>query len=189
MWTFLGVDNKAAKVLSTDKMGLEFELTNAAGNTRVERYEFASDGKKAAVDVAAVREKVYYLQVKARLAVLPNNVGTVISLLLWVLLICGSPELDFIKHKFVKVLRSISLSIFQNATNTKIALYILIASHVCEAIYACTLMSQMKLDTFSKLSWSLLIIVIGFPVTSQVMFLHKYWQESNSDESEKKKNE
>jgi hypothetical protein len=190
VWTILGDENKDAKVLSINKMGFEFQLTNKKGDTRVERYEFDADEKESMSDVAAVQSEVSSLQSRSRVAVLPLNLGVFLTLLLWLLLMCGTSETEGIGSSYAQVLKSIAHSIFQNAANTIIALYILIAAHVCEAIYAWTLMSQIKLDTFSKLSWSALIFVFGFPVTSQVMFLHKYWQsKSNSDGSEKKKNE
>jgi hypothetical protein len=143
-------------------------------------YEFDADGKDALADVAAVRAEVTSLQSKARVAVLPINPGVFLTLLLWLLIMCGTSDTDGIGSTYVQVLKTMAHFIFQNSANTKIALYVLIAAHACEALYAWTRLSDMKMDTFSKISWGALILVFGFPVTSQVIFLHKYWKRNNN---------
>lgn len=177
VWTILGVENKDAKVLSVDKMGFEFELTNAKKETRVERYEFNdTEGSEPLVDAAAVRKEVTNLQSKSRIAVLPLNPSVFVTLLIWLIIMCGTSESEGVGSTYVQVLQFLAHKIFQSAANSRIALWVMIAAHLCEAIYAWSLLSRIKLDTFSKLSWGALILVFGFPVTSQVIFLHKYWQ-------------
>ena len=171
----MGDDIKDGKVLSINKMGFEFELIESQGTTRVERYEFDAEGKDPLPDVDAVKKEVTSLQNKSRVAVLPINVGIFLCLFLWLLILCGTSESPELGSKYVQTLRWLCHSIFQSAEYTKIAMYILLLSHMCEALYAYTLLSKMKLDKFCKLSWGALIIVFGFPVTKQVVFLHEYW--------------
>lgn len=179
------MENKDAKVLSMNKMGFEFELTNSKGDSRVERYEFDADEKDPLADVAAVQKEVTSLQSKSRVAVLPLNPGVFITLVLWLLIMCGTSESQGIGTTYVQILQSIAHGIFQSATNSRIALCLMLGAHMCEALYAWFLLAQLQLDFFTKASWGALIIVFGFPVTSQVLFLHKYWQrkQQNAPES------
>jgi hypothetical protein len=183
VWTILGDDNKEAKLLSINKKGFEFELTSRAGEQRIERYEFDVDGNELS-DVAAVQKEVTSLQTKAKVGVVPVNLGMILTVLLWLILMCGTSDTDGIGSRYVQMLRALAHAVFQNAVNTRIALFLLIGAHFCEVLYAWTLMNRMKLCTFSKLSWSALILIIGFPVTAQIIYLNKYSLKHNREKKE-----
>lgn len=183
VWTILGDHNKSAKVLSIDKKGFEFELTNRSGVLTVERYEFDDDAGKELADVGAVREEVAVLQTKAKVAVLPVNAGVFLSVLLWLILMCGSAETEGIGSKYVQGLRAVSQAVLGSGANAKIAMCVMLLAHGCEALYVWSLMTRMQLCGFSKASWCAMVVLLGYPITAQVMFLSNYSKKQQSLDS------
>ena len=182
VWTLLGDHIKDAKVASIDTMGFEFELTDSKGKTSIDRYEFDSDGKTALSDAAAVKKEVEDLLSKSKMAVLPMNLGVLLTLFLWLLLLCGTTEKQGVGSNYVQILQRMAHSIFQSADNTIKALLLLIIAHACESVYAWYLLSQVNLSKLCKLSWCALVFVFGYPVTKQTIFLNKYGLKHKKEE-------
>lgn len=132
-------------------------------------YEFTTSPH----DVTGVQKEIETLKVYSTLAIWPPGVGPFISIFLWLLFMAGLVGRETEGSPYFNFLMKVSTS-FLSPKFTIIALAALFISHLLEACYVAYLLRPLKLGNMGVASYMLLTLLLGYPLTSKVVFLNKY---------------
>lgn len=121
-----------------------------------------------------VRNEIEILKNKSRVASWPPGLGAIFSALL--LLGCLSCVTDInpaVGSIYIQKIHDVSMILLRSNFNARVAVGVILAAHAVEAYFVVPICTRLKFTRFHIVSWVSMVILIGYPCTSRVLFLEK----------------
>jgi len=171
-WNLLGIRNASyAEMKLINKDG--FELDVKIGKRSQSVYHAFKTPLK---DATESRKVLMALHEKASFVSWPTGIMPIIVLLGYIAAFLAIiPYQDLMNIKILESMKEYSLKyIFGSSTTASVVLVTTLLAHSIEAIYTYYLCTQhIKLSRANSLTWVSLCLILGYPVTADVIYLSK----------------